>query len=81
MYKENGGLASACNSGINIYTGDRIIFIDGDYWIPPIMIETMACKVTQNNSGMVIVGNLNDCINDKDEIIKETANISPYYTC
>lgn len=41
IHKENGGLSSARNAGINIATGDYISFIDSDDFIDLTMIEKL----------------------------------------
>ena len=42
IYRENGGLSAARNTGITQATGDYIAFVDGDDWIEPDMYEVMA---------------------------------------
>lgn len=39
--KENGGLSSARNKGLEICTGEFISFVDSDDWIAPVMLETL----------------------------------------
>lgn len=40
IHKENGGLSSARNSGMDICTGDYIAFVDSDDYIHPITYDT-----------------------------------------
>lgn len=47
IHKENGGLSSARNAGIDIAKGEYFGFVDSDDWIEPEMYEqmlTLACK-------------------------------------
>ena len=39
IHKENGGLSSARNAGLDACTGDYIGFVDSDDWIEPDMYE------------------------------------------
>ena len=41
IFKENGGVSSARNTGLNNCTGDYIYFLDGDDWIAPNTIEKL----------------------------------------
>ena len=41
IHKKNGGLSSARNAGLDIFTGDYVVFIDSDDYIAENMIEKM----------------------------------------
>lgn len=49
IHKENGGLSSARNSGIDISTGDYISFIDSDDWISNDLYETLITILNEEN--------------------------------
>ncbi|MGC3978509.1 MAG: glycosyltransferase [Paludibacteraceae bacterium] len=46
--KENGGLSSARNAGIDVSTGDYISFIDGDDWVSTELYKTVAEQIDQH---------------------------------
>lgn len=41
IHKENGGLSSARNAGLDAATGELVGFVDSDDWIAPQMYETL----------------------------------------
>lgn len=41
VHKKNGGLASARNAGLQIVTGEFILFLDSDDWIEPETVEEL----------------------------------------
>lgn len=45
IHKENGGLSSARNAGLDAATGDFIAFVDSDDRISPDIYEKMACAL------------------------------------
>ncbi len=59
IHKENGGLSSARNAGMDIATGEYIGFIDSDDWIEPDMFETMLRMAKEEQVKLVCVGNYN----------------------
>ena len=40
IHKENGGVVSARKAGVDLATGDYIVCIDGDDWVPPEYISS-----------------------------------------
>jgi len=56
IHKENGGLSSARNAGLNIAAGDYIAFIDSDDTIELEMFEQMFTVIQSENADMVICG-------------------------
>ena len=58
IHKENGGVSSARNTGINAASGDYIAFVDSDDYIDCLMYEKMMNTIQINNSDVVIC-----CIN------------------
>lgn len=54
LYKENGGLSSARNYGINQATGKYLLFIDSDDYIEPTLLYETMPKIKNNNAMMCI---------------------------
>lgn len=54
IYKENGGLSSARNAGVNASTGKYILFVDADDYISQIAVEKLYENAEKNNSDVVI---------------------------
>lgn len=53
VYKENGGVSSARNTGINLATGDYITFIDPDDMLAEDSISRMVEVIERNNCDFV----------------------------
>ena len=54
VHKENGGLSSARNAGIDAAQGEYVIFPDPDDWVEPEMLEVLYQKAKQEDADMVI---------------------------
>ena len=67
FHKENGGVASARQLGVDEAKGLYSIHADGDDWVEPNMLERMYLKITETGADMVIT----DYFSDKDVLIKK----------
>lgn len=47
IHKQNGGLSSARNAGLDIAAGDYILFVDGDDWIEEDYVEKCVSKLNE----------------------------------
>ena len=56
IHKENGGLSSARNAGLDIAKGTYIGFVDSDDWIEPKMYETMLELAVRHEAKLVCAG-------------------------
>ena len=51
--KENSGVSSSRNMGIDLANGKYIIFVDADDYIEPKMIEIMVNEINKSNVGLI----------------------------
>ena len=56
IHKENGGVASARNTGIEAATGDYLMFVDSDDYIKPHMVEALVRSAIETEADIVIGG-------------------------
>lgn len=73
IHKNNEGLGYARNTGLEVMTGDYVIFIDSDDYVDIKMVETLYNKLIDDQLDTVFCG-LNKVFND-GKIIK----VEPYY--
>lgn len=56
IHKENGGQGTARNAGLDVMTGDYILFVDSDDKIMPTMVEKMIGATHNGNNDLVLCG-------------------------
>lgn len=56
IHKNNGGLSSARNTGLEIATGEYVVFVDSDDFIQPHMIERLLSVAEKENCDIVQCG-------------------------
>ena len=56
IHKENGGLSSARNAGMDIARGEYFGFVDSDDWIEPEMYETLLAGILKYNARVAYGG-------------------------
>lgn len=56
IHKQNGGLSSARNKGLDIATGELVTFVDSDDYIEKTMYEEMINKMIQFNCNIACCG-------------------------
>lgn len=56
VHKKNEGLGMACNSGLEIATGEYVAFVDSDDWVEPETYETMYNSAQKYNAQIVFCG-------------------------
>jgi glycosyltransferase involved in cell wall biosynthesis len=56
IHKENGGLSSARNAGLDIVKGAYIVFVDSDDYIADNMVERLYSALKEHNADMSLCG-------------------------
>ena len=56
IHKENGGLSSARNAGIDIARGEYLGFVDSDDWVEPEMFESLISMALSEDVKLVCCG-------------------------
>ena len=71
FHKENGGVSSARQCGIDNARGEYTIHVDPDDWVEPTMLEELYLKAVEENADMVICDMIKYYSNDKQIYIKQ----------
>ena len=80
IVQENKGVSSARNTGLNIASGEYIIFVDSDDWVESEYVEFLVEKIRESKADLVVCGYYNDLLNgtvkqlnvDKLEILMDS---------
>ncbi len=71
IHKKNGGLSSARNAGLNISTGDFIMFVDSDDWVEKNFCETPLNEILKKEVDCLAFGYFK---HEDEKIITKTTN-------
>ena len=74
IHKENGGISSARNMGIDASKGAYIGFIDSDDYISPVMMEKLYTLVKDTDSQIGVTGRINKYESGYEEVSFKTDN-------
>lgn len=72
IHKENGGLSDARNFGLDVCTGEYIMFVDGDDYIESTLVEKAVEEIEKNQSDIVVWGYYADFVDLNENLISTT---------
>ena len=76
--KENGGLSSARNAGLDVASGEYVYFLDSDDYIEPDMLQNLLKQANKNNLDIVYFNT--NLVFENDQIRQMNQNYVDYYT-
>lgn len=79
VHKENGGLSTARNEGMDRAKGDFITFVDSDDWLERNMYEVMINQLEAHDADLVACSFF-ECKGDEKKAVGDSKNISVFDT-
>ena len=74
IHKDNGGLSSARNAGLDAMTGAYVGFVDSDDWIEPRMYEELLSLMTHFDAQMALGGVADEMLRDGTIVTVKTSD-------
>lgn len=74
FHKENGGVSSARNLGLDNAKGEYLFFFDGDDWLDPIYLTDLYFAAIEHNTDIVACDYFVDLTNSESNYIKQKYN-------
>ena len=74
--KENGGLSSARNYGLEKASGDYVVFLDSDDWFEPDYLEKMYNIAIRDDLDIVVCDTIKDYSNNRQIVLRSNLGYS-----
>ncbi len=75
--KENGGVASARNAGLDAAQGKYIFFLDPDDWVEPDAAQQLADIADREGADIVMFGKENDIYDEQGNVVSRSYAMPP----